>query len=422
MHEVPHNVRIYSAAPYFYNLSKKVGYTVRYIVRFDEEIDGEALRNAFEYAMKRYPYLRLKLVKGCFSDHLEYNEAPLVVLNTSEALTLGGEQTNGHLLALSYKRRSIYVNNSHGIFDGRGRAPFMRTLIYYYCLLRYDEPVEMENVNLEDSEIDPEEYREPFMQKLPKHRRFGPGVSMPKAMKLSKMGLVKMSDPLIHCMRIDEKELMAWCKQHDATPNVAIAIMMNRAIHKLHPESKLPVGASVNCDLRATLNAPKSHWSLIFLLNLFYDKKIAKLDISDQCTVYRGSLIMQSDPDVLANATSVSKMFYSLVYHVPKPLKQLFCKIMFPILKKPTTFAVSYAGKTTYGSCDKHIRGLYPECNCGYEMNIEITVAGGYFLLDISQMWKEDVYYEAFRCELEANGLHPETTYVYDQRCTLFEV
>lgn len=74
-----------------------------------------------------------------------------------------------------------------------------------------------------------------------------------------------------------------------------------------------------------------------------------------------------------------------------------------------------------YGSCDKHIRGLYPECNCGYEMNIEITVAGGYFLLDISQMWKEDVYYEAFLCELEANGLHPETTYVYDQRCTLLE-
>ena len=46
MHEVPHNVKIYSAAPYFYNLKKKVGYTVRYIVRFDEEIDGEALREA----------------------------------------------------------------------------------------------------------------------------------------------------------------------------------------------------------------------------------------------------------------------------------------------------------------------------------------------------------------------------------------
>ena len=176
--------------------------------------------------MKRYPYLRLKLVKGLFSDHLEYNDAPLVVLNTSEALTLGQTQTNGHLLALTYKRSSIYVNNSHGILDGRGRAPFMKTLIYYYCLLRYNEPAEMENVNLEGSEIDPEEYREPFMQKLPKRRRFGPGDSMPKAMKLSKMGLVKKSDPLVHCLRINEKELMDWCKQHDATPNVAIAIMM----------------------------------------------------------------------------------------------------------------------------------------------------------------------------------------------------
>ena len=143
-------------------------------------------------------------------------------------------------------------------------APFMKTLIYYYCLLRYNEPIEMDNVNLEDSEIDPEEYREPFMQKLPKRKRFGPGVSMPRAMKLSKMGLVKVSEPLVRCMRIDEKELMAWCRQHDATPNVAIAIMMNRAIHKLHPDSKLPIGASVSCDLRTTLNAPKSHWSLIF--------------------------------------------------------------------------------------------------------------------------------------------------------------
>lgn len=287
MLEVPHNVKIYSAAPYFYNLKKKVGYTVRYIVRFDEEINGDALKKAFESTMKRYPYLRLKLVKGLFSDHLEYNDAPLVVLNTSEALTLGEKQTNGHL---------------------------------HYCLLRYNEPIEMNNVNLEGSEMDPEEYREPFMQKLPKRRHFGSGVSLPKAMKISKLGLVKVSDPLVHCLRIDEKELMAWCKQHDATPNVAIAIMMNRAIYRLHPDSKLPIGASVSCDLRTTLNAPKSHWSLIFLLNLFYDKKIAKLDIKDQCTVYRGSMIMQSDPDVLANATSVSKMFYSLVYHVPKPL------------------------------------------------------------------------------------------------------
>lgn len=192
MLEVPHNVKIYSAAPYFYNLKKKVGYTVRYIVRFDEEINGDALKKAFESTMKRYPYLRLKLVKGLFSDHLEYNDAPLVVLNTSEALTLGEKQTNGHL---------------------------------HYCLLRYNEPIEMDNVNLEGSEMDPEEYREPFMQKL------------------------------------------------------------------------------------------------------------------------------------------------------PKPLKQLLCKIMFSVLEKPTTYTVNYSGKTTYGSCDKHIRGLYPE-----------------------------------------------TTYVYDQRCTLLEV
>lgn len=51
-----------------FNLKEKLGYAVRYIVCFDEEVDGEALKRAFESTMKRYPYLRLKLVKGLFSD------------------------------------------------------------------------------------------------------------------------------------------------------------------------------------------------------------------------------------------------------------------------------------------------------------------------------------------------------------------
>jgi len=412
---------IFSAAPYFYPISKQVGYTVRYIIRMNEEIDGDALKKAFETAMQRYPYLKLKLVKGIYQDHLEYNDAPLVVLNTSEALELGS-QTNGHLIALTYKRRSIYINNSHGLVDGRGRGPFMKTLLYYYCKFKYDEDVEMEGVNLADSPIDPAEYEDPFMRPIPKRKLIFYSRAKIKALQLRDMGLVKVSEPMVYCLQIGEATFMKWCKEHDATPNVAISVLLQRAIKKLHPDTKQKIASTITCDLRTTLNAPKSHWSMVDIVQLTYDKRMDNLPINDQCTIYRGQLLLQSDPDVFYLGTLIRQIEFRALYLLPKFLKKIVCRMSLRGIDLKGTFNLSYTGKVSYGTCDKHIRGLFSEPNFGSDFACEVTVAKGQFILDIHQNWKEPVYVDALISEFEANGIHAEKTYVYDQRCTLMEV
>jgi len=414
--------KLFSQVLYFYPVTKKMGYTVRYIVRLKEEIDGNALRRAFDSAMERYPYLRLKWVKGLRNDSLVYNDAPLVVLNTDEALTLGEKQTNGHLLALSYKRRSIYINNSHGLVDGRGRAPFLRSLLYYYYFYKDGVAPQMENVNLADSPIDPAEYDDPYLREIPAAAPLPAQKRKIDAMNLDKMGLVRESEKVVHCLHIDEQTMMKWCKSHDATPNVAIAILMSRAIKRVHPESSKDIVSAIACDLRGVLNAPKTHWSVSSLISLPYDDRIAKLDIKDQCTIYRGSLILESDPGILTRKAAIMQKIFGILYKLPTSIERSLCRFFWKKTIEKNTFCVSYSGKVSYGEVDSHIRGLYAETDTPAPLVIEVTVANGHFMLDIAQNWREEVYVKAFVEELEANGIPSEMAYVYDQRSTLMEV
>jgi len=417
-------INLKGVGPYFYSVGKKVSYTVRYIVRMTDEIDGDILKQAFETTMQRYPYLRVKYVKGFNSDHLEYNDAPLVVLNTSDALVLG-PKTNGHLLAITYYRKSFYLNYSHGLLDGRGKGPFLKTLMYYYCSKRYNENVEMENVQLAGEPIDPMEYEDPYTRHVPTRSIFGKSIFPyfnPRPAKLLKLGLIKESPTVVHCLSIDESAFMAWCKQHDATPNIAITVMMCRAIKRLHPDLKKKITPYICCDLRNALSAPKSHWSLITPLFLNFDRKVAKMDITDQCTVMRGQLLLQSDPEELHKWIRVYKVAFSSISHSPKLIKKMISKRIMGSIEAFSTFAVSYSGKVSYGSCDKYVRGFYPEPNFGNHLMIEVTVTGGKFLLDFAEKCRESVYFDTFRTELEANGIPSEVTYTYDQRTTLLEL
>jgi len=417
-----YKVKLFSQVLYFYPVTKNVGYTVRYIVRLQEEIDGEALKKAFDTTMERYPYLRLKWVKGRRNDHLEYNDAPLVVLNTSAALTLGGEQANGHLLALSYKRRSIYINNSHGLVDGRGRASFLRTLLYYYYFYKDGVCLQMDNLYLADSPIDPAEYEDPYLKEFSQKPALVMKKRKTKAMHLEKMGLVTESEKVVNCLHIEEQEMMKWCKEHDATPNVAISILMSRAIKKLHPDSQDDIVTAIACDLRSTMNAPKTHWSVSSLISLPFNNKLSKLDIKDQCTVFRGSLILESDPDILAGKVCFMKKLFSFLYKIPTFIERPLCRFFWKLTIAQNTFCVSYSGKVSYGEGNSHIRGLYAETDTPAPLVIEVTVANGYFMLDIAQNWREDVYLKAFIEELAEQGISSKIAYSYDQRSTLMEV
>lgn len=418
-------MKINSGALWYYNLGPENSITVRYVILMKEEVDGEALRKATEITMRRYPYLMLRLVADAEGYHLEKNDLPIVVLNTSAPISLCGSQANGHQIALSYEGFAIYFNNTHAIFDGRGRSAMLHTLMYYYCKFRYNEEIDMPGVCLEGSEIDPAEYDDPFDRELPAPAvELAPLPKPAKAMKLSNMGLVRSFCSQIHRIRINEKHLMDLCKSNDATPNTAVALLMCHAIDKLHPDSEEPIVAGVYCDLRSALKVPKTHKCLVTTLELEYDRSMREMDFSEQNTIFRGKMLLLSEDSSLLRSQHALQKLSADINALPSLEEKIkTARAAMNGVFESHTFSVSYSGKSTYGTCDKHIAALFPQPEAkGIGVLMEITAADGWFDITYIQEWREDAYFDAFLKELIAHGIDFDLLYSAQNRPALFSL
>lgn len=401
---------------WYYNLSPEQALTVRYTIEMKDEIDGDCLCKAMSITEKRYPYLLERVVATPDRYYLEdCTNLPVVVKKTHHAIQLGGKEANYHQFALSYAGHTIFFNNTHALFDGRGRGPVLHTLMYYYCKLRYpNDEIEMPDVWLADSEINPDEYYDPFDKEIPAPKVPLPKIEVPQnIMLLRDMGLVHPSHFQLHHLSIDEKQLMACCKSNDATPNTAISLLMCRAIARLHPDSKKTISAGVYCDVRKPLNAELSHESLVTTLELEYAPEMRDMPFEEQNTIFRGKMLLQAEASNLLRTQQVMKQVSDEINALPT-LQEKIDRAQ-EVMKQAITchtFSVSYSGKSTFGSCDKYIAALYPQVEAKHMgILIEICAADGKFFITFIQEWKEDAYFNAFLKELTRQGLDYDILY-----------
>ncbi|MCQ2083928.1 MAG: hypothetical protein MJY58_05500 [Bacteroidaceae bacterium] len=409
----------------YYCLNENISKSFRYIVKMKEDIDGEALRKALDITMTRYPYLKKRIVADEKSYYLTDNELPLVVKESDKPMTLCGQESNYHLFALTYYGRDIFFNNVHAIFDGRGRGPVLHTLLYYYCKLRYNEEVEMPGVWLAGTPIDPAEYYDPFTQPLPETDDLLPMPEIPaKALRLEDQGLVIHSHQHLHYIRINEKQLMSLCKSTDGTPNTILSILMSRAIDKLHPDAKDPIISQVYCDYRNVVGAEKSHHNMVTTLPLVYERSMRDMPIDMQNTAMRGDILYLSDPSILLRTVTGIKAACETINSLPS-LQDKFNAVTqgMEAFFKQTTFAISYSGKRSFGTCDKHIEALLPAGEpIGIGILMEVTAADGWFYIVFMQDWREDVYFNAFLKEIVSLELDFDLLYSSEAKAPTFSL
>lgn len=409
----------------YYCLNESISKSFRYILHMKEKVDGDALREALDITMTRYPYLKKRIVADEKGYMLEDNDLPLVVKESDKPMTLCGSESNYHLFALTYYGKDIFFNNVHAIFDGRGRGPMLHTLMYYYCKIQYNEEVDMPGVWLADSPVDPAEYFDPFTVPLPELDDLLPLPETPaKALRLEDQGLVNRSGQHQHFIRINEKQLMSVCKSSDGTPNTIISLLMSRAIDKLHPDAEEPIIAQVYCDYRNVVDANKSHRNMVTTLPLVYDRSMRDMPLEMQNTIMRGNILYRSDPSVLLHTVTGIKAACQAVNGLPT-LQDKFNAVAQGMAGffDQTTFAVSYSGKKSFGSCDKHIEALFPAGEpIGIGILIEVTAADGWFYAVFMQDWREDVYFNAFLQEIVSLGLDFDLLYSSEAHAPKFSL
>ena len=409
----------------YYCLSGKVSKSFRYIIKMKEDIDGALLEKALNITMTRYPYLKKRIISDEKGYRLADNDLPLVVKESDKPMTLCGSESNYHLFALTYYGKDIFFNNVHAIFDGRGRGPVLHTLMYYYCSMRYNEEVDMPGVWLAGTPVDPAEYFDPFTMPLPETDGLLPQPAVPsKAMRLEEQGLVVRSHQHLHYIRINEKQLMSICKSSDGTPNTILSLLMSRAIDKLHPDSDEPIVGQVYCDYRSVLKAEKSHHNMVTTLPLVYDRSMRDMPLEMQNTAMRGSILYHSDPSVLLNTVAGIKAACEAVNALPTLQDKLDAVGQgMGAFFNQTTFAISYSGKKSFGTCDRHIAALFPAGEpVGIGVLMEVTAADGWFYVVFMQDWREDVYFNAFLKEIVSLGLDFDLLYSSEAKAPAFSL
>ena len=409
----------------YYCLNENISKSFRYIVQMKDEVDGNILREALDITMTRYPYLKKRIVADEKGYMLEDNGLPLVVKESDKPMTLCGKESNYHLFALTYYGKDIFFNNVHAIFDGRGRGPVLHTLMYYYCRMRYNEEVDMPGVCLAGSQVDPAEYFDPFTVPLPESDNLLPEPEIPaRALRLEEQGLVVRSRQYLHYIRINEKQLMSLCKSSDGTPNTILSLLMSRAVDKLHPDAEDPIISQVYCDYRSAVGAEKSHHNMVTTLPLVYERTMRDMPLEKQNTIMRGNILYLSDPNILLHTVNGIKSACDAVNSLPT-LNDKFDAVAqgMGAFFNQTTFAISYSGKRSFGTCDKHIEALFPAGEpVGIGILMEVTAADGWFYIVFMQDWREDVYFNAFLKEIVSLDLEFDLLYSSEAKAPAFSL
>lgn len=101
-------------------------------IRMKDDIDMNALYGAASISFQRFPYLNCKLKISEDGAYIESNPVVPMPVMTRHLRPIGGSTTISNLVDLTFWKRSIYVSFHHGLCDGHGIMPFIKTLVYYY--------------------------------------------------------------------------------------------------------------------------------------------------------------------------------------------------------------------------------------------------------------------------------------------------
>ena len=392
-----------------------------FCIRLDmrDAVDGAILQRAADAALRRYPYyaVRCRAADGAY--FLAPCDAPFAVHHTQEPVPLGGAESGGYLLCVSYWADAIALHVFHGLTDGQGAMEFVRTLLYYYCRERYAIDLPEDGVRTNETvsdELLAREWDNPY-ERLMRGELVMPSaeeIAVKAQWKPEKPALCLLEDPRVtrsapvyYALRIPEEALMRYCRAQDGTPGVILSLLMSRAIDSLHPGNDRPIVAGMAMNLRPALDAPLYKGSPLALAMLPYTARIRSKPFEQQTTLYRGRLILAADKERLQAGIGASLPLYRMLEQIPtlEGKRQLVAQVL-ARYAGATTFQFSYAGPSHLGEAEPFVRStLLTNDAVGNTLLLELMATGDSFFLTFAQEWRESLYFDALCRELTAQGI-----------------
>ncbi len=396
------NEKIRSGQSYLY---KKYGMESEVIeVRFKQKVSGSFLNQALLQTCRRYPYINTKLIEKNGDFYIVQNEQSMIARRTKQLVRLGHISCGYHLVDITYYDDSIFVSFHHALCDGRGIMPFIETLIYYYCNLKYGSKKPPEGVRLAEDPLLPGETVDPFLQEydFDQNKKFielsRDAYAIPENVPSEEITNYRYE------VKIPAEQYMKLCKKNNATPVILLSLLMSRAITELYPDYDKPVNANIATDMREALDCPNTFKNCVKSMILPYSREFSKKTLTEQATEYREILKAQRDRDFCRKeANAMLGLFDKLDSFNSYEEKQKMMAFFEGMTLN--TYIISYLVQFKLGENAQYIDEIHLYNSGTTGLGINMISCGEYFVLDFKQNFASDKYVKAFTAQIDKLGV-----------------
>ncbi len=380
--------------------------TMCVIARLKEPIDGDILQSVVQELSVRFPYFYVKAVVRDNDVYPEHNPLPMTVRNTWDPIDFNSAQSNYHLAAWKYEGTRVALEISHSLTDGAGVFPYVKSVLYLYLTRKTGEALDPEGIRLPKEAIPESETGNPFAA-LDIDGAKEPLYIKPTVEDFLRIKAEGDLTPQVHYVKLKESQLIEYCRDFDGSPNAMIAVMFARAARKYDPDNEKTVSVSVAIDHKAMLGSYDNYRLFANVIELDFPKSISLNDLMKSCTMARGQMMLQAQPENSLWAMKQRKLTYAKLGQLPLEIK------LGAIAKSAGlprwTFSVSYVNSRSFGSLDSYIEGLSVVADPGvFDIGCEISCINHHFFLTIIQSFTADRFVELFLRELSSVGIDCE--------------
>lgn len=373
-------------------------------IAFHKKVSGSMLNQALTEAIKRYPYLNTKLVELDGDFYIVQNEMTLTARNTKNLARLGHISCGYHLVDITYFGKSVYVSWHHALCDGKGIKPFMETLIYYYCKLKYRSKAKSDGIRLANSPLLPDETTEPNLGSYSFDESKEPVNVSRDAYGIPENVIEEHETDYRYDVQVPAEAFMKVCKANHATPVILTSLLVSEGIASLYPDFDKPINANIAVDIRDALDLPNTFKNCVRSMPLPFERAFLSMSLAERSEKQRALLNAQRERDNLRRAANASLGLFEKLDSLPDyKSKQGMMDFFNGMLLN--TYIISYLGQMVVNENAQYIDtvGFYNSGAAG--LGVNILSCGDKFCFNFKQSFESDKYVKAFLAGLQKLGV-----------------
>lgn len=388
----------------------------RFACELYETVEPMSLQTALDRTMDHFPFYRCVLKKGFFWYYLEQsNFVPKVEKETlSPCAPLYHGEGREPLFRVTYFQKRISLEVYHALSDGTGAVTFLKTLVYYYLLIKHADTFQEEKPRLyfdtspfqkKDDSFSKYYFKEkrPKYPLLLKPAHHFHGERFPKG----ELGIIE------GCMPV--KQLLGISRKHESTITEFLVALLICAIRDGMSvrDTFRPVTVTVPVNLRNYFPSAsmRNFFATIETTYLFHHQE---KNLEDVLQKVKKDFALQLNQETLKNRMN---QFSAIEHNVPTKLVPLILKK--PCLKaanwfteRKITAAFSNIGKIDmpeemtpfirlfdFFSATKRLQG----CSCSFGNHFMVSFTSPFINTDVQRYFFKQLSQFGLEIEIQTN-------------------